>query len=60
MSYEHLRLGRETPLTTRHPRKGFSAPAPSDPRAHGLALKQSFEVARQHIAQEDLGGFDDR
>ena len=60
MSYEHLRLGRETPLTDRHPRKGFPAPAPSDPRAHGLVLKQSFEMARQHAAQEDLGGFDDR
>lgn len=60
MSYEHLRLGRETPLTDRHPRNFPGVRPPADPRALGTILAQSLSEARQHIAQEDLGGFDDR
>ncbi len=60
MSYEHLRLGRETPLTDRHPRNFPGVRPPADPRGLGTILAQSLRDARQHAIQEDLGGFDDR
>lgn len=60
MSYEHLRLGRESPLTDRHPRNFPGVRPPADPRALGSILVQSLSAARQHRAQEDLSGFDDR
>lgn len=60
MSYEHLRLGRESPLTIRHPRNFPGVRPPVDPRGLGTILAQSLSAARQHIAQEELGGFDDR
>lgn len=60
MSYEHLRLGRETPLTDRHPRNFPGVRPPADPRGLGTILAQSLRAARQHAVQEDLGGFDDR
>lgn len=61
MAYEHLRLGREAPLTDRH-RRQDKRPRfrPADPRAHGAMLAQKLIVARERIAEEDLGGFDDR
>lgn len=60
MSYEHLRLGRETPLTDRHPRNFPGIRPPEDPRWHGAALAQSLSASRQPVPQADLGGFDDR
>jgi hypothetical protein len=60
MSYEHLRLGRETPLTDRHPRRHPGVRPPPDPRAHGALLAQSLGIARQRAVAEDLGGFDER
>lgn len=60
MAYEHLRLEKESPVTDRHRRRGFSAPAPADPRGHGNALLRSFRAVREVAATEDIGGFDDR
>lgn len=60
MSYEHLRLGRETPLTDRHPRRHPGVRSPADPRAHGAALVQRFDAARQRMAADDQSGFDER
>jgi hypothetical protein len=61
VGYEHLRLGREAPLTDRH-RRQDKRPRfrPADPRAHGAMLAQKLVVARERIGEEDLGGFDDR
>ena len=60
MSYEHLRLGRESPLTDRHPRNFPGVRPPADPRGHGAALAQSLSACRQPVPQAELGGFDDR
>ena len=60
MSYEHLRLEREAPLTDRHRRRGRGRAAPADIRAHGARLAQKLEEVRQHALIEDVGGFDDR
>lgn len=60
MSYEHLRLEREAPLTERHPRRGMGGPPPTDVRAHGARLAQKLGDVRQHALIEDVGGFDDR
>jgi hypothetical protein len=60
MSYEHLRLSRETPLTDRHPRRYSGIRPPADPHAHGSMLVQSLNVARQRAVAEDVGGFDER
>ena len=60
MSYEHLRLGRETPLTDRHRRRRPGIHPPADPRAHGAALAQKLDAARQRAITEDVGGFDAR
>lgn len=60
MAYEHLRLGREAPLTERHPRRHPGIRPPTDPRAHGATLAQRLGVARQRAEAEDVGGFDDR
>lgn len=60
MAYEHLRLEKESPVTDRHRRRGFGAPAPADPRGHGNALLRSFRRIREVEINEDLGGFDDR
>lgn len=60
MAYEHLRLGREAPLTERHPRRHPGIRPPADPRAHGAALAQRLDEARQRAVAEDVGGFDDR
>lgn len=60
MAYEHLRLEKESPVTDRHRRPGFGSPAPTDPRGHGNALLRSFQAVREVMANEDLGGFDDR
>ena len=60
MSYEHLRLEREAPLTERHPRRGMGGPPPADVRAHGARLAQKLDEVRLHAPIEDVGGFDDR
>lgn len=60
MTYEHLRLEKESPVTDRHRLRGFGPPPPADPRGHGIALLRSFRAAREVAANEDLGGFDDR
>lgn len=60
MSYEHLRLEREAPLTERHPRNYRPGPPPADVRAHGARLAQRLNEVRQHVLVDDLDGFDDR
>ncbi len=60
MSYEHLRLGRETPLTERHARRFHPTPPPADPRGHGSALLQKLRHMQQDVASGEIGGFDDR
>ncbi|MDP2073400.1 S8 family peptidase [Hydrogenophaga sp.] len=59
MTYEHLRLEKETPLTERHRRRGMGGAAPADPRAHGAALLRSFEEVRHQVDLQDVGGFDE-
>ena len=61
MPYEHLRLGREEPLTDRH-RRQDKRPRfkPTDPRAFGATLRDRFLVANERNAQADVGGFDTR
>lgn len=60
MSYEHLRLERESPLTQRHPRRYRRGPPPADASAHGARLRQKLDEVRQPALIEDVGGFDDR
>lgn len=60
MPYEHLRLEKESPVTDRHRQRGFGPQAPADPRGHGSALLRSFRAVREAVANDDLGGFDDR
>lgn len=60
MTYEHLRLEKESSVTDRYRRTGFGPPPPADPRAHGNLLLRSFLRSRELAANEDLGGFDDR
>lgn len=60
MAYEHLRFSRETPLTERYKKRGFSSvQTPENPRAFGAGLCQTFEAARQPAAGE-LAGYDNR
>ncbi|RQM51979.1 MULTISPECIES: S8 family peptidase [Burkholderia] len=63
MAYEHLRMGRETPLTERHPRKPGPHFKPDDPRAFGANLGGLLQSARARISEPDeadVGGFDER
>ena len=61
MPYEHLRLGREEPLTDRHRRRNTQPRfTPPDPRAFGAALRDRFQMASERNAQADVGGFDAR
>ena len=61
MPYEHLRLGREEPLTDRHRRQNKQARyKPDDPRDFGAKLQDKFRAANERNAQADLGGFDTR
>jgi len=60
MAYEHLRLEKESPVTDRHRPRGFGAQPRADPRGHGNALLRSFRAVREVVANEDVGGFDDR
>lgn len=60
MSYEHLRLEREAPLTERHPRTYRPSPPPADVRAHGARLAQRLDEVRERGFADDVGGFDDR
>lgn len=61
MSYEHLRLEREAPLTERYRKPGFGGgQSPPDVRAHGRRLAQKLEQVRQHALVDDIGGFDAR
>ncbi len=60
MTYDHLRLEKESSVTERYRRPGFAPPPPADPREHGNALLRSFRAARELVANQDLGGFDDR
>lgn len=61
MPYDHLRLGREEPLTERH-RAQRNVPrfTPDDSRAFGTLLRTKFEQANARNAEADLGGFDNR
>ena len=61
MPYDHLRLGREEPLTARH-RVQRNVPrfTPEDSRAFGTILRTKFEESNARNAQADLGGFDNR
>ena len=61
MPYEHLRLGREEPLTERHPRQNrMPRISPDDPRGFGAALRGKLREANERNAQADIGGFDDK
>jgi len=63
MTYEHLRLGRETPLTERHPRRPGPHFRPDDPRAFGVRLGGLLQATRARISEPeeaDIGGFDER
>lgn len=60
MAYAHLKFSRETPLTERHKKRGFSPNLkPENPRAFGADLRRTFEAAKQPIVN-DLTGYDDR
>lgn len=61
MPYNHLRLGREEPLTDRH-RRQDKRPRfkPDDPRGFGAILRERFRDANERNAQVDIGGFDSR
>ncbi len=60
MSYEHLRLEREAPLTEIHKKRYMDGPPPADVRAHGAHLAQRLQQVRRPELAEDVGGFDDR
>ena len=61
MPYDHLRLGREAPLTERHrARRNVPRFTPEDPRVFGAILRTKFEEANARNAQADLGGFDNK
>lgn len=61
MPYEHLRLGREEPLTDRHPRQNrMPRYRPDDPRGFGSALRDKLREANERNAEADVGGFDDK
>lgn len=63
MAYEHLRLEREVPITSRHPRRFGGGNKPENPCAYGAALGQKLQAAKSRITdpvQADIGGFDDR
>lgn len=60
MSYEHLRLGRETPSPERHRRRHPGVRPPADPMAHARTLAASLTQYREQTASVDIGGFDDR
>jgi len=60
MSYEHLRLERESPVTERHrPQDKRPRFKPDDPRAFGGELSLRLQQARSRL-QEDIGGYDER
>ncbi|HPE60308.1 MAG TPA: S8 family peptidase [Thiolinea sp.] len=60
MSYQHLRLTRESPVTERHPRKPKPPYKPSDPYEFGQHLGQKFQYAKAAIDQQNSPGFDNR
>jgi hypothetical protein len=61
MPYEHLKFGRELPLTDRHKKQDMRPRfRPDDPKAYGTALRLTFDAARQRAAAEDINGYDDR
>lgn len=61
MPYDHLRLGREEPLTDRHRRQDRRPRfRPDDPRGFGEILRERFRGANERNAQADIGGFDNR
>jgi hypothetical protein len=60
MPYEHLRFGREIPLTDRHRRRRPGVRPPEDPRRHGEILRRSLDSAFERAIQQDVRGFDDR
>ena len=61
MPYDHLRLGREEPLTQRHRvQRKMPRFTPEDSRAFGTILRTKFQQANARNAQADLGGFDNR
>ena len=61
MPYDHLRLGREEPLTQRHRvQRKMPRFTPEDSRAFGTILRTKFQQANARNAEADLGGFDNR
>jgi hypothetical protein len=61
MPYEHLRLGREEPLTDRHRRRNTQPRfSPVDPRAFGATLQARLAAATERNMTADIGGFDAR
>jgi hypothetical protein len=59
MSYQHLRIQREQPLTQRHPRKPKPF-KPIDAKMHGASLLESFGRARSETQDSSANGFDER
>ena len=58
-TFPHLPLQREEPVTEKRPGGRRVPTAPADPAAHGRALRQRLETAKDEAAT-DVGGFDDR
>lgn len=58
-SFPHLPLQREEPITEKRPGGRVIPSTPTDPAAHGRALRQRLETAKTE-AGSDVGGFDDR
>jgi len=60
-TYPHLQLAREQPVNQRRSRPApLRVPEPEDPRGFGASLRQSLQSVQEQVAQEELGGFDDR
>ena len=59
MSYEHLPLERETPLTERHSMRFPGIRPPADVKGHGARLVERLAHAQLALA-ENIGGFDSR
>lgn len=62
MSYDHLRISRETPQPERHRRviKKPLIPPPVEPKIFGSSLLSRFVRSRESFEIENENGFDDR
>ncbi len=62
MSYDHLRISRETPQPERHRRvvRKPLIPPPLNPKVFGSALLSRFAQSRESFEVENENGFDER